>query len=108
MSAVEPTAGGLQLRLRTTKGDARPLYRVGLIALLLGGVSWAGAMFLGMSADAAVIPPIVGGYGAVALLANVIRLPSWSRRRSDQMEMLATTTVNMLLEGGEDSDPGPG
>jgi hypothetical protein len=104
--SVEPTAAGHRLRLRTTKGDARPLNRIGAGSLVLGGGSWAVAMLLGMSGEPAVIPLIVAGYGAIALAANAIRLPGWSRRRSEQMEMLARTAVNMLLESGPDEEPG--
>jgi hypothetical protein len=104
--SVEPTAGGHRLRLGTTKGDARPVNRIGAGALLLGGGSWAIAMLLGLPGDAAAIPPIFAGYGAIALAANAFRLPRWSRRRSEQMERLARAIVSMLLESGPGHESG--
>lgn len=103
--SVEPTAGGHRLRLRTTKGNARALNRVGGGALLLGGGLWAIGMLLG-TGEVGGISWMVGLYGAIAVAANAFRLPSWSRRRSEQMEMLARTTVDMLRDEapGDESD----
>ncbi|HKK92827.1 MAG TPA: hypothetical protein VJ925_05310 [Longimicrobiales bacterium] len=99
---VEPTADGHQLRLTTTKGDARPLTRIGAGSILLAAGSWAVTAVMGLPPEMGLIPPIVGGYGVLALGANAFRLPGWARRRSEQMELVARRAVDMLLEAPSD------
>lgn len=105
--SVEPSSAGHRLSLRTTKGDARLLNRVGVGAILLAGVSWAVTALFGLPPEAGLIPPIAAGYGAIALVVNAFRLPNWSRRRAEQMERLARTTVDLLLEGRPGGEAGP-
>lgn len=89
-ATVEPTANGHRVRLRTVKGDSRMLMVGGVIALGTAAavvIATAAAGTLGSSA------PITGvgflaAVGAGLFGLGALRLPSWARRRSAQIESL--------------------
>jgi hypothetical protein len=83
---LEPTPSGHQLRLRTSNGSAREWMRGGLAAV---GVSAATA--IGLAAGGHLSHGLPGviflSLVGLGMFANgALRLPSWARRRSRQME----------------------
>lgn len=85
---VEPTDVAYRLRLRTVKGDAAPLNRLGVGGILAGlGLAVLGAL----SGDGgALIPPaMIAALGAGTLFYNTRRLPRWMMERERQMERIA-------------------
>lgn len=83
---LEPTPTGYQLRLGTLKGDARASVVAGALTLGMSGVV---AVLVGLSGPLAQAAPGIAALATVgaALIANgTLRLPSWARRRRQQMD----------------------
>jgi len=99
--SVEPSVDGHRLVFRTTKGDARLLTRFGAGMVGLGSLLALGSIFVSEPA-AAVAASGIGGYGALALAINALRLPRWANRRTEQMELLASRAVDLLAAGAPD------
>jgi len=87
----EPTStgGGYQLRLATMKGNARASVAAG--ALTLGLSAMSGIIVAAQGTLAQAGPGLVVlAIGGAALIANgALRLPSWARRRRQQMDAIA-------------------
>jgi hypothetical protein len=84
---VEPDGGGYRLRMGTTKGSARQLGGVGAGMLGMSGV-------LGTLSVLTTEVPLAGAGALLAmglgtLVAAVAGVPSWARRRLDQMDAVA-------------------
>lgn len=105
---VEPTPGGHRVRLQTINGNSRSMIVGGLGALGLAAttmIATAAAGTLGTSGSITGIGLLAAtGVGLLAFAA--LRLPSWARRRSAQIENVltrhATASVPIALQA---SDP---
>jgi hypothetical protein len=86
---VEPSESGYRLRLGTLKSDGIGWNAFGVFGIVAGAVSLAAGLITGGLADIAVVPPVLGGSGLVALLSNALRLPRWAGEREKQMEYIA-------------------
>lgn len=82
---LEPTDEGERLRLRTVKGDARPMLGMGA-GILAGGFGAVLLSLLTGSVDALEMGTVLGLMGGGISLANLIRLPRWAAIRERQME----------------------
>lgn len=101
-AALEPSASGERLRLRTEKGSARPGIGVGA-GLLGGGVLFALLdVFTGgeMGRDPESMTTLIL-VGAVFLAVNLFQLPRWASTRERQMEDVADR-VRRWVEGSGD------
>jgi hypothetical protein len=99
---LEPTSTGYQLRLGTLKGDARASVAAGVLTL---GMSLATAVLVGVNGTLAQAAPGLAALGTLgaALIANgTLRLPSWARRRREQMDGI----VERLTSPPDDSAAG--
>ena len=88
---LEPTATGHRLRLRTIKGDARGMMSGGLMTIGGGVLTAVVAAMRGAAGD---MDAIAGAWalmtlGAGMFTAGAVRLPSWARRRRQQMDEVA-------------------
>lgn len=83
---LEPTASGHRIRLGSRHGGAIASIQMGILAL---GTAAALAVANAFGADVgtAIAPLLVGG--SVLLANGALRVPSWARRRAQQMEQLA-------------------
>lgn len=86
---LEPTPEGNQVRLRTSKEDARAFIGIGLAFVALAIVAFAGKVVGG--ADVAntmqrVLP--LGFIGAGLAAFGAVRVPRWARERRAQMESI--------------------
>ena len=82
-ASVEPTESGHRLRLGTTKAGAGTMNKLGAIGVAAGLLSIPLALLApGIPTD----PVLWAGLGGAALVANLLRLPSWARKREQQME----------------------
>jgi len=96
---LEPTETGHRLRLRTQKGGAEALNRMGVAGLV------AGLILLTLFLTGGPSPPrletvmmLLVGLGGGALVSNMISLPRWAREREGQMEYLAGRVEALLRE----------
>lgn len=95
---LEPTGTGYQLRLGTFKGDARPSVALGGLMLGMSAVMSVMVAGSGRLADAALGILAFASIGAAFVANGTLRLPSWARRRQEQIdgvvERLALKTQN--------------
>ena len=101
--ALEPTATGHRLRMRTVKGDSRGYVSGGLGMIAIGIFitifkTLSGPVDMSMVAGLWTLTAV--GLGMVA--AGTLRLPSWARLRKKQMEEIAARTVD-IAEGSRDN-----
>jgi hypothetical protein len=94
---LEPTPTGQRLRLSTMKGNAVASMSIGIAMLGIGVVMAIAATISGHLADATTGIAILSGAGAAALANGALRLPSWARLRSRQMEAI---TAQLAIESG--------
>jgi hypothetical protein len=100
---VEPTDTGYHLRMGTTKGNAIAMNRFGMGAL---AVAFVFALFMLMigELDEDASPALVFAIVGIAALAfNAMRLPSWARKREEQMDYIAARAVTLIRP-----EPAPG
>jgi hypothetical protein len=104
---VEPTPTGYRLRLKTTKGDAMGLNRMGAVGLIMALV-WVMVFLLrdGLS-DTLFIPMMFAAMGAAAVGYNALRLPGWALEREKQMEAIAVRTRALLAATPPLPQPAP-
>lgn len=100
---VEPTSTGYRLRLKTTKGDAVGLNRIGALSLIMA-VVWLVVLLLRGSEETLVIPMFFAAMSGVALGYNALRLPGWALEREAQMEQVAART-RVLIGAAPDPEP---
>jgi len=86
---LEPTPEGNQIRLRTSKEDAKAFVGIGLAMVALGVVAFVAKVVAG--ADIAntmqrVLP--LGFIGGGLALFGAVRVPRWARERRAQMESI--------------------
>jgi hypothetical protein len=86
---LEPSKSGHRLRLRTVKGQAVSLIRIGTTFLIGSGVfalvnAWGGTLGGGIASIA-----MLALAGAAAIGMAAVQLPGWVRLRARQMELIA-------------------
>lgn len=88
---LEPTPTGHRLRMRTTKGDARGMLMGGLIMVGGAGLALVGTLAGGGPVDTGALSSlaVLGTGGAAMFGLGAFSLPSWARRRRQQMEDIA-------------------
>ncbi len=96
---VERTKGGYQLRLGTTKGNAVPFGLMGGAGVVMAIPLALREFMKGQPMDALFVLVVFGIMGMVALSQGVITLPSWARRRREQMDYIAERALELV--GGE-------
>lgn len=87
---VEPSAGGDRVRFKTLNGTSRSYAYVGILMMAMSAVT-VGATFLSGAVDSWSALSGIGGMGLLGagfFVAGVARLPSWARRRREQMQRL--------------------
>jgi hypothetical protein len=94
--SIEPTEHGEQLRLSTLKDDALALNGLGLLMATMSMIFGAVVVAAGKPAKALIVIGMFGGMALAAFGANLIRLPSWARKREQQMEAIAEHAVKLL------------
>jgi hypothetical protein len=93
---VEPTATGHRLRMRTTKGDAAPLNRVGAAGLVMAFIAFVMLFLAGQLPAELMTPLILAVVGGGPLAFNALRLPSWASEREEQMAQVAARARALL------------
>ena len=96
---LEPTEKGHRLRLVTTRGASRLSMGVGTALVGFSGVLAISASMAGHLAASIPGIAIVSLIGIGAFANGALRLPSWARRRAQQMETIAS---QLALETGGD------
>lgn len=98
---VEPTANGFRVRMKTFRQQSQGLMVGGLgflaaslVTAAAGGLHSGGVFLIG---EFAIL-------GASLFAAGAARLPTWARRRRDQMEELAARLV--AITGPREATPG--
>lgn len=90
---VEPTEDGYRFRLRTTKGDALMLNRLGIAGMVMGLVMLVIFFLQGRMAEELFVPVFFALVGAGTLTSNAVRLPGWAQERERQMEYIAARAL---------------
>ncbi len=102
---LEVTETGHQLRLETTKGNARLLNLVGVGGTLTGLVLIPLMLLIGVSPVRNELFALQAlGVGIGSLVANRVRLPRWASEREGQMEYIASQVPSFFDELPEDED----
>lgn len=86
---LEPTSTGHRLRLRTTKGNARPMLGASAAMLGMSLVTWGSAVLAGRVGEALPGVFLLAAAGAGVFIATAVQLPSWARLRGRQMDAIA-------------------
>lgn len=99
---LEPTATSHRLRMRTVKGNAGA-YVTGGIGIVVASVLSAGFRTMGGVVDIGMLAGLstMTALGLGMIAAGTLRLPSWAKTRSRQMEEIAARTV-ALTEAPDD------
>jgi hypothetical protein len=86
---LEPTENGHRLRLKTVKGDVAAFLAFGgmMLAVAVGGA--LSSMFVPNAAELLGRLTTLGFVGGAVLGVGLIRLPSWTRTRRQQMAEIA-------------------
>jgi len=100
---LEPTETAHRLRLRTHKGGAMALNRMGAAGLAIGLILLTVLVLTGdlltMRGIISIVPPLIlAGMGGGALALNVLSLPRWAREREGQMEYIAGRVRSLIGE----------
>lgn len=86
---LEPTDDGNQVRLRTSKEDARAFIGLGLAFLAIAVVAFASKVIAGAEAANTMQRILPLGFIGVGLAAfGAVRVPRWARERRAQMESI--------------------
>jgi hypothetical protein len=96
---LEPVANGHRLRLTTTRAASLFSMRIGAALVGFSGVLAIAASMAGHLVPSMPGITIVGLIGVGAFANGALRLPSWARRRAQQMEAIAS---QLALETGGD------
>jgi hypothetical protein len=107
-ASLEPTAqGGHQLRLSTTKSDARLFNLLGTMFSVVG-LSLTGlvAITTGFDLSAAWFGPLaIAGAGLAAFARNALVLPRWYAERARQMAAIAAASSDIVADGDPTAAP---
>jgi len=107
---VEPTGSGWQLRMGTTKGNAKAF--IGMGGAMLGmTLVMAVAAVLGLGVGADELTSIVGTLGPLGvgfLGFGALQLPGWSRTRQKQMEGLERRMLARMFAADREEEPSGG
>jgi len=104
---LEPSETGHRLRLRTQKGGAEALNRMGVAGLVAGLILLTMFLTTGPSPQRLeAIMMLLVGLGGGALVSNMISLPRWAREREGQMEYLAGRVETLLRESPQGEESG--
>jgi hypothetical protein len=97
---IEPSESGYRLQLRTVKGNALLLNRMGAIMVAVGTSALiVGAVFSRAASE--LFPTLfMTGVGALALVFNAVRLPGWAKLREQQMDYIANTARELIRDDG--------
>lgn len=102
--SVEPARNGEQIRLNSLKADAVLLngvtFVMGAMATIMGAVVAAS----GKPDKALTVMGMFGGIGLTMFAINLWRLPSWSRRREQQLKEVAEHSIAFLSAQQNPSD----
>jgi len=90
---LEPTPSGHRIRLRTTNANARALMTVGVSLMGFTSVMMIAAAVAGEFAGAIAATGSIWAVGLGMFGVGAIRLPTWSRKRREQMEAVARRLV---------------
>jgi hypothetical protein len=88
---LEPTQTGQRLRLRTVHGGARSMLQIGAAMFGMAGVMTVVSLLKGTIPDTGFASSVatLGMLGGSFIGVAAIQLPSWARRRRQQMEEIA-------------------
>jgi hypothetical protein len=95
---LEPTGSGYQLRMGTMKGGAMRSAAAGAVALAVTAATGVMAGVHGTLAQTAPMLAVLTGVGTALLANGTVRLPSWARRRREQMESIAAWLETLMSE----------
>jgi hypothetical protein len=95
---LEPSGSGHRLRLRTVKGNALSMIRMGGAFLVGSGVLALALTLSGKLADKPGGPIMMAVAGAVAIVVAALQLPRWARQRAQQMDSIATMAADLDAE----------
>ncbi|MDH3208231.1 MAG: hypothetical protein OEO79_16645 [Gemmatimonadota bacterium] len=84
---VEPTETGYQLRLQTHKGSLGPMLLASTGFLVMAVVSAIGELSAGL--DDLMGATVLAAIGLGVAASTLLRLPSWSKLRAEQMDEIA-------------------
>lgn len=93
---VEPTDTGYHLRMGTTKGDAVAAGRMGMAMLTVALLMGLFFLMIGELDGDASPALLIAMVGIAALAFNAMRLPSWARKREEQMDYIAGRAVTII------------
>ena len=102
---LEPTESGQRLRLRTLKGNARPLQGMGA-AFAVGGTLMTIAASVGVAVDPSNLTLIAVGIGLFT--ASRLTVPQWARSRSRQFEQVIGRLMGSLEASSQATPALPG
>ncbi len=104
---LEPTETGHRLRLRTHKGGAMALNRLGVAGLAMGLILFTVFLTTGRSpVSMELTMMLLVGMGGAALASNMLSLPGWAREREGQMEYIAGRVGALLEERPQGEESG--
>jgi hypothetical protein len=95
---LEPSGEGHRLRLRTVKGNALAMMRLGAGFVVGSGVLALALAMAGRLAERGDGPLVMAIAGAVAILAAAARLPGWARERARQMDSIAVKVRDLTSD----------
>ena len=86
-----------RLRLRTVKGNARPLMGLGLLAFTGASIGITTAVMTNVSHDVGLMTTlsVIAAGGAGTFVSTVLRLFPWARRRQEQMAEIAARVAEL-------------
>lgn len=101
--SVEPSESGQRLSLHTRKGNVTPFLSMGVTLIIIAAVLFVVSAISGDLELRSIM--ILALLGAAGVVANLARLPFWSRTRARQMEEIAATVTGWTaLPPGESED----
>lgn len=106
-ASIAPAEEGYRFRVRTVKGNAVALNRVGILALVMAVVMLMALALSGGLEEGLFIPLLFMMMGTGALASNAVRLPGWAREREAQMEYI-TARAQALIGPASAAEDGSG
>lgn len=103
---LEPTESGERLRLRTVKGNARPMMGLGVAVMGLAPLTYL-VDFLGGGVGGPVgvgMPILFAAMGSLLYGATRLRLPRWAATRKSQMDGVADRLAAAINTGDDPAE----